>query len=311
MMRRLDSRWDALSPDATRTVFQLYDATHPLPFYIGRDNDGKRVLLLVCDDALPMLRSMRALKIHVFERADGRKSLVLTLEVNELASIFTLLCEDLIESSRHLSNSKGSIQVVLRRLDGWRTLLSKEVPGLLTDAEVRGLYGELCFLNSILGILGAAQAISAWVGPLNADQDFQLSDRVWEIKTLRPDAEYVHIASERQLLASEKVCELVLVTLVEKVEVSDEALSLNSLISGLRNRLELEFDVLDLFDARLLAAGYMYREEYDRPIFSVLKIETISVSSCFPRLIPSSLPKGVFDVSYKISLECCRTFRKI
>jgi hypothetical protein len=216
-----------------------------------------------------------------------------------------LLCEDLIESSRHAGDPDSSIAAVLRRLEKWRKLLEKQALSLLGESAVRGLFGELLTLSKLIDRFGPS-AVSYWVGPLQADQDFQAAENVWEVKTIRPDADSVQIASERQLLSTGKSVHLVIVTLTEKDDVSEDAYGLNHLVALVRRKLADHPDALDLFEERLFATGYLSREEYEKPIFTVLLTEWLKVEGAFPRVVPNLVAAGVFDVVYKLSLQACR-----
>lgn len=308
MSTRLEAKWDALEPDAMRPVFQLFDASHPLPFYVGREADGNRSLLLLCDPPLPALSGMRFVAVRAHERGDGRLALVLSLQSSGLEPVFSLLCEDLIESSRHITDRVHAARFVIHRLEKWRKLLEREMPGLLGEEKVRGLFAELFFLQLLIAEIGAMSAVEAWVGPLGADQDFQCPERVWEIKAVRPDAEAVRIASECQLLSTGRQIQLVVLTLAERSAEDNEALGLNAMVSRCRTRLLDDPKAADLFEERLLATGYVNREAYDRPVLSVAGAERFQVDGSFPRILPAALPEGVFDVAYKIRLAVCRQY---
>jgi len=306
MSIRLEDKWDSLQPDTVRPVFQLYDARHLLPFYIGRESDGRRSLLLLCNHPLPALDGFRFIDIRTHKRDDETLALVLSLQNHELQSVFSLLCEDLIESSRHISDQRQAARFVILRLEKWRRLLEQEVPPQLGEAKVRGLFGELFFLEILIGEIGETSAVEGWVGPIGADQDFQRPERAWEIKSIRPDAQYVNISSERQLLSSGKDLQLVTITITERSSEGDQALSLNSMVSRLRERLLHHHAASDILEERLLNAGYTHRDAYDFPILSVIKFEKFKINESFPRIVSSALCEGIFDVNYKLALAICR-----
>jgi hypothetical protein len=100
MSNKLYDRWDTLSAEPLQAVFQLYDASHPLDFYLGKDNEKHKLLLLVSPEEPPAIRDMRAIRIRSFKRDDGKWSLLLVLDSSGLSPMFSMLCADLIESSR-------------------------------------------------------------------------------------------------------------------------------------------------------------------------------------------------------------------
>lgn len=305
----LEARWEALAPDSSKPVFQLMDATHPLEFYIGKDPSGRLLILLVTEEHANVVRQMKHVQIEVFEREDSRYSLLIRLSSPELAPIFSLLCEDLIYSSRNLGESSGHVAFVMGRIALWQRLLEKNATGLLSPSEVRGLVGELVFLlRSMVSTYGEKIAVESWEGPFGADQDFRLSDRAWEIKTIRPDTQSVRISSAEQLWSTSRSITLVTVTLCEVEEEDSSCFSLNELVALARQTFSAIPDVAVAFDALLVEAEYLTRKEYGVPLFSVRETRSYNVEEGFPRLRRSEIHSGIVNVSYELSLAACESY---
>jgi hypothetical protein len=307
MMRRIETRWQALEPAPDKPIFQLLDAEHPLKLYIGREITGEYLFLLVDPDQPPKLKGLRSVRISSIKRSDGQWSLLLSLTHTELAGVFALLCEDLVESSRHLARGDSGVKLVSRRLANWRRLLEEGGSGLLSSAEVRGLVGELLVLDCyFLDRLGPGDAVNAWGGPLGSDQDFQMVDEAWEVKTIYPDSPAIQIASETQLDSPSRKINLTVIPLDEVG--GDSGYSLNGLVTRLKARMEDQPMAQDAFDDRLVALGYMTRSEYDSPRFKAGKARTFQVHGEFPRIVAKDLIKGVTEVKYKVQLDACAPF---
>jgi hypothetical protein len=306
----LEQRWDNLAPDPLHTVFQLCDSGHPLSFYLGRDTLGKRLLLLVTPEEPPYIRDMRAVEIRSFKRGDGKWSLLLTLQDMALAPMFSLLCNDLIESSRRTGRPPdSSLAFVLTRLSSWRRLLERGSPDLLTESQIRGLSGEIFFLSELCMHLGQTEALLAWVGPDRAHQDFQTRDTAWEVKTIRPDAVSATISSEYQLWQSSRDVYLVVIELGETTDLSKAgAFSLNSLVADMRLALAPNYDANERFTERLEVARYVARAEYDSPVFTVRSTRIFTVDSGFPSITPENLSDGITGVSYDVILPSCGAY---
>lgn len=307
MMRKIEVRWLALDPAPDKPVFQLLDAEHPLKLYIGREMTGEYLFLLVDPEQPPKFKGLRSVHIKTFERDDGQWHLLLSLEQPELAGVFALLCEDLVESSRHLARGSSGVSLLSRRLVNWRLLLEEGGSGLLTTEVVRGLIGELLFLDKyFLDLLGPVSAVKTWGGPFGAAQDFQRADEAWEIKTVHPNSTFVQIASESQLDTKLRTINLVVVPLAE---VSDGfGYSLNELVVRLKARMGDLSEAQEAFDDRLVALGYMNRSEYDSPRFKAGKARTFQVHGEFPRIEAKDLIMGVTEVRYKVQLDACAPF---
>jgi hypothetical protein len=178
------------------------------------------------------------------------------------------------------------------------------VNGLLSSAEVRGLIGELLVLDCyFLFRLGPVDAVNAWGGPLGSDQDFQMADEAWEVKTIHSDSPAIQIASETQLDSPSRETYLTVIPLDEVG--GDSGYSLNDLVARLYTRLNDQPVARDAFDERLVALGYMARSEYDLPRFKAGKVRTFQVHGEFPRILAKDLIKGVTEVRYKVQLDAC------
>jgi hypothetical protein len=305
MTKWIERRWQTLDPAPDKPIFQLVDAEHPLSFYIGRDITGEFLLLLVEPIKPPPLNSMRGVKISTFQRAGGEWALLLKLTDSNLLNVFTLLCEDLVISSRTVLNRNSGSGFVIARIRTWRKLLEEDQIPQLSKAEVRGLFGELHFLkNELAPKIGMLNAVSSWSGPFGAAQDFQTIDHAYEVKTIHPDGPVVTISSENQLHSEDRIIFLIVLSIFESA--SGPGLSLNSLIALLRADLSHDDSISREFEARLAATKYVVLEIYDRPMFSVVSKTTYFVGNSFPALHPTMLPEGVINIKYQIQLSSCQ-----
>src|SRR5690606_19559367 len=123
---QLSKRWSLLPLGVEDSVFQLFDKSHPLKFYIGKNAENNRVLMLVVNACPQKIRSMRAINVKSYAREDDGWALVLTLENPILEPMFALLCADLINFSKtFFMNETEALKSVLRRLSFWRLLLER------------------------------------------------------------------------------------------------------------------------------------------------------------------------------------------
>lgn len=310
MANKLDARWDNLIADQFSAVFQLCDADHPLDFYIGKGTDKQRLLLLVTPEEPPFLRDMRAISIRTFKRDDGKWSLLLTLDSNSLTPMFSLLCGDLIEASRHTGlPADMSLSFVLKRLSNWRRLLERGSADLLSENEIRGICGELLFMQRLFNHMGKTDAVKAWVGPQKAPQDFQAVDSAWEVKTIRPGATSVTISSESQLQTTTRSVYLAVFELADSMVDRVDAFSLNMLVDKIRAELTDNYDTSEIFENSLILAGFVSRSEYDLPILVERSLAIFFVNTCFPCITCEMIAPSVSHVCYDILLSACDSFR--
>ncbi|WP_397451821.1 PD-(D/E)XK motif protein [Pseudomonas sp. NA-150] len=308
MPNKIKLLWEALSSAGGASGFRRIDALHVLDFYLGIDNEGRYTLLLICKEQPAFQSDLKSVKLISVARDDGRWSLFLILEDSKLFEFFSFLCEDLIESSRPL-NVDQSLDFVLKRLSSWRQLFERGNLGLLSDSEVRGLCGELVHLVKLIPILGTGPAVNSWVGPYLSDQDFQIENQAWEVKTLRPGSSSTLISSEKQLDTKIRPIILVVIELGNCTSSSQGAFTLNSLVEDVRLELSADFNARTTFDRTLFKAGYIHRPEYDELNVVVRDVNSYDIRADFPRITISDVPKGVAHVVYKVDLTVCGPFK--
>jgi hypothetical protein len=309
MSTKIDTLWESIALDKTGVGFRRFDISHVLDFYVGIDAEGRRTLLLICPEEPAVQSDMRAVLLKSLCRDDGRWSLFLILEDVRLLELFSLFCEDLIESSRSHLSLLESFTFVMARLVSWRQLFQLGDLGLLTESQVRGLCGELLYLETLIDSDGALAAVKAWVGPSRADQDFQFDKHAWEIKTIRPGCDVITISSETQLDTQLRSVDLVVVELGNCAMDSNGAFTLNSIVCKIQSLLLSNYEARSLFDNLLLRAGYIVRPEYDRLNLVVRDISVFSVCDGFPCITPRLLPIGLSRVRYELALAECVKFK--
>src|SRR6266480_3727548 len=119
-MSQLEEIWKDLSAKGQVPVHRRVDETHPLDFYAGIEADGTRSLLLVGDSEPRVAeRRFRAFELTTHRRTDGRWALTVHLRKNELARLFSHLCQDLVDSAREGCTRAESVAYVTNRILRW------------------------------------------------------------------------------------------------------------------------------------------------------------------------------------------------
>lgn len=306
-MMPIEARWEILEPGG----FQRIDENHPLDFYLGMDVSGDRVLLLIIQGEETVPVQSQAINVVCRKRHDGQWALMFRLVRSELGRLFSHLCEDLVESSRNLTDMTNPARFVLARFERWQRLLKHGHTGLLDESALRGLICELLYLRQIsIPRYGLAPAIKGWLGPLDAAQDFHYPDGYCEVKSIRTGSSRVIISSADQLDVTVMPLELVAIILDPADRDSSDAFCLPDIISNMRHLLEGDPVALSTFEERLLAAGYIDSDEYRSLFFKSGKFRFFAVCDGFPRIMRSSLSSGINKVTYELDLTFCEPFEK-
>ena len=301
-------RWKTLEPGA----YQRVDEDHPLDLYLGLDVSGEHVLFLIIQREETVRVQSQAIQVICRQRHDGRWVLMFRLVQTELGKIFSHLCEDLVESSRQLTDVRNAAQFILARFTRWQRLLQYGHTGLLDESAARGLIGELLFLGQhSLPVYGLLPAVEGWVGPLDSAQDFHYPDCLFEVKSIRSGASTVMISSAEQLDDIGLPLLLVIVMLDTAERGTADAFCLPDIVNGLRRQLEGNAMASSLFEERLIAAGYIDREEYQSHWYKAGAIRQFDVCEEFPRIMRSQLTSGIGKVKYELDLIACQQFEII
>jgi hypothetical protein len=312
MTKSLDELWKELAPAASGAVFRRVNELHPLDLYAGIEPDGSKVLLLVCDSEPPAAkRRYNAFDVTVHCRHDGRWALSIRLKRPELGRLFGALCQDLVDGSMIDCQPADGPTYVSDRIARWERLLSRDRSGLLDEAALRGLIGELVFLSRCaIPAKGRRTAVEAWAGPLQADQDFRFSDRLVEIKCAGAGSLCVTISSAEQLDAHGTDLFLCCVSVESASETVPDAFSLTGLVGSIRATLADDADAIAMFDERLALAGYTENPEYDGRYFLVSGIRYYTVADEFPRLRRSRIPAAVRALNFDLDLAVCSDWQR-
>ncbi len=306
MMIQFEARWAEMEPSKG---YQRVDENHPLDFYFALEVSGERVLLLVTDWCVDVPSQSHAIQILCRQRNDNRWALMFRLIKPELGWIFSHLCEDIVEYGRKCSTKSDPAGAVIRRFIHWQRLLERSQNGLLDLASQKGLIGELLFLRDFaLPAYPSVQAAEGWEGPLDAEQDFRYADRIFEIKTMNSGASKVRISSAEQLDVSGGKLQLVAVVMSVADNNDDNSFSLTDVVATLRKEFENDFGALQLFEERLLSAGYIDCDEYSRHKYCLERFRFFSVVDGFPKIVRCCLPAGIGKATYEVDLSQCQPY---
>ena len=116
------------------------------------------------------------------------------------------------------------------------------------------------------------------------------------------------IASERQL--DDTGLNALVIFFVSLDARPGSEMTLRKLVQNLRDTVSAEPDAVEVFDAKLLASGYIEAQShlYDRISYTVRSSSFFRVTGKFPRVIERDLIPGVGDVGYSILVSACSDF---
>ena len=285
---------------------------HPHDFFWGRDTGGRYLLILKCsefeirEELKRRKMELSGVKIDIRLIPDTEETFFMVLlQRTENADIFLALCNDLIQKTEPIVETSTAIETIFSRLERWRVFLSRARKDILSERQVQGLFSELKFLKKCIEKyhVSPASAVEGWYGPIGGPHDFVFGQSAIEIKSItESQSDSVLISSENQLQTHLEHLYLHILMLSRDNDCMAGGTSLNCIVRKLREKFTGEA-LLDIFEERLLDAGYIDITDYDLPHFSVSETRTYEVSENFPRITPDTLPEGIKDVSYKINFS--------
>jgi hypothetical protein len=283
------------------------DSKHPYEPWWVKDHAGHRGLQFEFPNIVAFPTVLPRLHGIALWADQSLRLFRLTLQQDQEWELFHALSEDILNASFAAGTSQGAVEAILRRLDRWQRFLAKDRRGLLTEQEIRGLFGELAFLHDELLPRFGARAIGFWNGPKGSPQDFAVGSIPIEVKTRTTSAPArITISSPDQLWPALPEMYLAVYPIAES-PTPGVGRSLAGVVELLRQRLSSGAH-RDTFEEKLESVGYFDLPEYEAEVFLLGTLETFRVVDGFPRILPSAVPDGVDDVRYNLHLDRCRTF---
>lgn len=240
----------------------------------------------------------------------GRVRLCLILANERYRDVFGVLVEDVVADLRNRQDENDVVRGFLARLRGWQVFMRRHGPSPLPVEEQVGLTAELLFLRDrLVGEIPAQAAVSAWVGPLGAPQDFMLPQVAVEVKASASGIKEVQISSLAQL--DTQLCPKPILLCWMDLVAAPAGVSLPQIISELRRTLSREDPAaLRVFEERLLEVGYLdaHEKHYVGRLYRLRATTLYSVLGAFPRVERGEVREGVLSCSYVIGLSGCDAF---
>jgi hypothetical protein len=312
MMRMLSSdnlreKWNAFGHNSSGYV--RIDSEHPLEWSIGLEGINQKSLLLISSTEPIVVPSSKSIIVAHAQRADNRWALTFRLVRMEQEEVYTRLCFDLIESSRSKHDNAEGLEFVLNRYSQWSKLLELQKSGLLSEAERKGLIGEITYLEQLISLgVSPLKAVASWIGPEGADQDFVDEFGWYEVKTAGIGAKTVSISSLEQLDAPPPG-ELTLYFIDKTAPNGANAFTLFNKVNSLRESVRSNAEALDLLNNKLLKYGYIDLPDYEKQWYRQGGSRRYTIDEHFPKLVKGNVPSQIAGASYQISINSIENWK--
>lgn len=306
--QELRDKWNSIS--YLHGGYLQLGVNHPLEWHVGYYSPNTKSVVIVTDEPAEKIDSSKSIQVSCNSRKDGRYAISLTLTAQDEEDVFVTMCGDMISFSADSANRKESLLLLLKRYAAWHKLLQRRNSAMLSEAEQKGLVGELLYLKDrIERGMDALTALAGWVGPEGADQDFVYSDGWHELKTTGAASAEITISSVEQL-NNPADGELVVTRIDKCAPAHAGAFTLYGLVHQVISMINSVPTANEILTHKLAAAGYIDMKDYDQQTFVFSSRQKYTVNSTFPRFMRNSIPAEVINMKYTLSLPSLAAWKK-
>lgn len=196
------------------------------------------------------------------------------------------------------------VDAVYRTIVRWRRFWSADSSTEVTIEWLRGIFGELLFLEDLINRFGPS-AVRSWRGPFGSDHDFQAgNDLAVEIKTSAEMPLRIH-CNIRQL---DSAIFRLLYVVCYQVTASEKGEAIPEIVSRIEYGMKNDESALDIFYERLFATGYRRQLEsvYRETPLNHGPAAVFEVNDSFPKIIETSFVSPpdhrISDIRYILQL---------
>ncbi len=305
MYEEIKEKFDALK---NHKGYIRINSTHPIDIYLGLNELNQKSFVIITSGELENIESSKLINAVIRQREDGRIYISFELLDNKMSDLFYKFCLDIIESTKDIPES-NIVSFINKRWNDWGNLFKNPINTILGEKEIKGLLGELVFLNEYMfKNYRIDDGLNSWMGPDLAHKDFEIEDTWYEIKTVSQNSLTVKVSSIEQLDSNNQGM-LVIIRLEPTNVKKSDYITLNQYVESIKKKLSTK--QLLLFERKLGGANYNYEKDYDKHIYYVQKIELYIVNEKFPRISKKMIPSEIVRVSYEIAIDSIRNFEKI
>jgi hypothetical protein len=243
---------------------------------------------------------------HTVTAGSSTLGLPILLSDASVKDMFAAMGADLVAEVEKSKDESNAAQKVLRRIALWKRFLQRRA-GLLSNEEVRGLFGELHMLSIAVNARGADVALDSWHGPERELHDFRFEEGAVEVKTWRAESgAKIYISNADQVTVDP-----LKPMKIAAIQISTGAANGSTLVETIKQlRSKMNGMQEQRFEELLAAYGYidLHANDYNDRM-QVLRLDLFEVREGFPHIDSRSIPGGIANLKYSIELGSVESFK--
>ncbi|SMC88472.1 PD-(D/E)XK motif protein [Pedobacter africanus] len=300
----LEEKWNSISKEDIRGYrIQRISPESKLGINIGLNHRVERCLILELPKDTNLVffnRERQNLSIYHL-REQGY--IVIELLDQFFNDLFCDLIVSLYQRIQGIEDVEECSMELVASFNKWSEFLTDQSGRLLSVDDVKGLWGELFILRSLLNDSESSlvdETLGAWQGPYDRGHDFVLTDKNIEVKTRDASRIDISISSEYQLEPEfGKNLELLVLNVLVDTILGQ---SLLELVEDIRESIQIRSGDSSILLKALAQKGLNMRniESYPGKYLAVSETVYDCMHGDFPKLNRNSIPSAINNLCYNI-----------
>jgi hypothetical protein len=289
---------------------KLIGVMSALKVYYGVSNEGHPRLSFLSTVTPPKMESTKLLSVIQGKESEQNYWTNFDLLEATAKQAFYTFCSDLVNAVENIAEEKKALIYLKNRYYIWQSMF-KRGRNTVTTEMVRGLFGELRFLDDVLiSKYGVEDAINAWSGTTGTAKDFSRGDEWFEVKAVSSSAVSVKISSISQLTA-EQPGHLIIIKLEAMSSMfTNGQSSIGEVVARILAKIDIE-ESRELFLGKIQSYGINLTEEYCNDKFNVVSVKSYLVDDLFPRILETDIKyKEICKLSYELIINSLEKYKE-
>ncbi len=280
--------------------------------YIGISQDAKRSLILALPENKKLTFKVVQKENLTIEYFREKNFIVLELSNNDFVELFDDLILSLYLGIKNITLVDEYANYFIQTFYKWSEFFQDKKSNLLSEEEIKGLFGELLVLKLMIEKLGMSEVdslLNGWKGPYDKGSDFELENKNVEVKTKSQEGIDINISSEFQLeVPLGKLLELYVVSLRKDLTLGIHLRDLILQVKILVQKLSGDNSILwKALSQKNITTKNM--SQYDMYKFQPVNWVSYNCSDkTFPKLSRSNIPEEISSLKYSLRTNLLTSF---
>ena len=310
--QEIETKWKSITHSGLMPYRSLRINAACIPeLYLALDIKNNRFLILQVPGHIQVNCKSLEKEYLTIEWHESTRLILIGLKDSSFSDLFNDLTISLFNKIKDIAAPETYTWEFINTFHKWSDFFDSSASALLTEPELKGLFGELVMLRWYLTgrkEVTVDQILTAWQGPFNKAQDFIFPGYNVEVKTKEADEAHVTISSEYQL--ENEPGKSLMLTVVNVLRQSD-GITIQELISDIRTLIVAGGGDLSVFAGLIARSGLNLTNagRYDAFIWKISSVAIYDGSSItFPKIISSQLMTGIRQVTYRLYVNALEPF---